>query len=275
MKFIKVLFLITLILSVETELTRYEKIELLKSLDKYLKKPEKNSYKKLNNLRSDIALTTIAAIVGAACAIYKVGVYLFGYKKTVEFNDIPMERGFEYFDSKAIVHYADSVPLSKMENVKKIYKIVLDIQKNDKENNAMIDHMFQFIEFEDMNGWGKQDILFKTKSDKSRVSYASILAGHEVINKKDIFHLFLVSTKAKFKLAPALKMKVTTSGFGVTTKKVKSEIIEIPNSVTPQDIQSVFYFFNFFSIKQMANYFGKSFEYPKIQLNDKSKKKKK
>ena len=68
------------------------------TLDKYLKKPEKNSYKKLNNLRSDIALTTIAAIVGAACAIYKVGVYLFGYKKTVEFNDIPMERGFEYFD---------------------------------------------------------------------------------------------------------------------------------------------------------------------------------
>ena len=274
MKFLKVIFLISLILSVETELTRYEKIELLKSLDKYLNTPE-ISYKEENNLRVDVALTTISAIVAAACALYKVGVFLFGYKKTVVFHDIPMEKGFDYFDSTAIIHYAYKVPLSKMENVKKVYKKILDIQLNDKENNEMIDHMFEFIEFEDMNGWGKQDILFKTKSDKSNVKYASILAGHEVINKIDIFHLFLVTTNAKFKLAPSLKMKVTTSGFGITTKKVKSEIIEFPSSVTPEDIQSVFYFFNFICLKQMANYFGQKFEYPKIQLNDKSKKKKK
>ncbi len=273
MKFLKVLFLITLILSVETELTRYEKIELLKSLDKYLNKPE-ISNKEENSLRADIALTTIAAIVAAACAIYKVGVFLFGYKKTEVFYDIPMEKGFDYFDSTAIIHFADSVPSSKLSNVKNVYKKVLGISSNDKENNNLIDHMFQYIQFSDMEGWGKQDILYQTKSDKSNVRYASILAGHEVTNNKDVYHLFLVTTRAKFKLAPALKMKVTTSGFGVTTKKVKSEIIEFPSSVTPEDIQSVFYFYNFISIKQMAQYFGKHFEYPKIKLNDKSKKKK-
>ena len=119
--------------------------------------------------------------------------------------------------------------------LKKYIKKFLDIQLNDKENNEMIDHIFEFIEFEDMNDWGKQVILFKTKSDKSNVRYASILAGHEVINKIDIFHLFLVTTTAKFKLAPSLKMKVTTSGFGITTKKVKNEIIEFQSSVTPED----------------------------------------
>jgi hypothetical protein len=68
-------------------------------------------------------------------------------------------------------------------------------------------------------------------------------------------------------------MKVTTSGFGVVSNKVESEIVEIPSSITPEDVQSVFYFYNFICLKQMANYFGQKFEYPKIKLNDKSKKK--
>ena len=65
--------------------------------------------------------------------------------------------------------------------------------------------------------------------------------GSWSLNTKYIFHLFLFSTKVKFKL-PCLKIKVTTSGFGLSTKKVKNEIIEFPSSVITADIQSVFYF---------------------------------
>ena len=257
MKLLKVLFLITLIFNAQTTLTRYEKIQLLKSLEE-LSEPVPS--KPGNNLRGNVVdpITAAAGIVALACAIYQVAVFLFGYRKTVDFYDIPMERGFDEFDSKAIINYVHSIRKGKLPKVKKIYKEVLGIKPNDRENNEMIDHMFEFIEFEDMNVWAKQDILFKTKSDKSNVRYASILAGHEVINKIDIFHLFLVTTNAKFKLAPSLKMKVTTSGFGIVSNKVESEIVEVPNSITPEDIQSVFYFFNFICLKQMANYFGKN-----------------
>ena len=267
MKLLKVIFLITLILNAHT-LTRFEKIQLLKTLDKLSVRQDP---KKVEN--SKFALETAAAVVALACAIYQVAVFLFGYRKTVVFHDIPMERGFDEFDSKAIVHFAANIPKTKLERVKKVYKSVLDIKENDKENNEMIEHMFEFIEFEDMNGWGKQDILYKVKSDNSRVSYGSILARHDTQNGKDLFHFFLVTTQAKFKLAPKLQMKVTTSGFGVVSNKVESEIVEIPSSITPEDVQSVFYFYNFICLKQMANYFGQKFEYPKIKLNDKSKKK--
>jgi len=268
MKLLKVIFLITLILNAHT-LTRFEKIQLLKTLDKLSVRQDP---KKVEN--SKFALETAAAVVALACAIYQVAVFLFGYRKTVVFHDIPMERGFDEFDSKAIVHFAANIPKSKLEKVKKVYKSVLDIKENDKENNEMIEHMFEFIEFEDMNGWGKQDILYKVKSDNSRVSYGSILARHDTSqNGNDLFHFFLVTTQAKFKLAPKLQMKVTTSGFGVVSNKVESEIVEIPSSITPEDVQSVFYFYNFICLKQMANYFGQKFEYPKIKLNDKSKKK--
>ena len=270
MKLFKVLFLITLIFNAQTTLTRYEKIQLLKSLEE-LSEPVVT--KPGDNLRENDVILAAAGVVALACAIYQVGVFLFGYRKTVDFYDIPMERGFDEFDSKAIINYIHSVPKKKLPRVKNVYKQVLGIQANDKENNEMVDHMFEFIEFEDMNGWGKQDILFKLNSDRSRVSYGSILARHEDINGVDLFHFFLLTTEAKFKMAAKLQMKVTTTGFGIVSNNVESEIVEIPSSITPEDVQSVFYFYNFICLKQMANYFGQKFEYPKIELNDKSKKK--
>ena len=272
MKLLKVLFLITLIFNAQTTLTRYEKIQLLKSLEE-LSEPVPS--KPGNNLRGNVVdpITAAAGIVALACAIYQVAVFLFGYRKTVDFYDIPMERGFDEFDSKAIINYVHSIRKGKLPKVKKIYKEVLGIKPNDRENNEMIDHMFEFIEFEDMNGWGKQDILFKLNSDRSRVSYGSILARHEDTNGVDLFHFFLLTTEAKFKMAAKLQMKVTTTGFGIVSNNVESEIVEIPSSITPEDVQSVFYFYNFLCLKQMANYFGQKFEYPKIELNDKSKKK--
>jgi hypothetical protein len=166
MKLLKVLFLITLIFNAQTTLTRYEKIQLLKSLEE-LSEPVPS--KPGNNLRGNVVdpITAAAGIVALACAIYQVAVFLFGYRKTVDFYDIPMERGFDEFDSKAIINYVHSIRKGKLPKVKKIYKEVLGIKPNDRENNEMIDHMFEFIEFEDMNGWGKQDILFKLKSDNS------------------------------------------------------------------------------------------------------------
>ena len=267
MKLLKVIFLITLISLSNTEevLSRYEEIQYLKSLES-LQEKGIDEIKMGENLRGNIALTTIAAVVTVACTLYKIGTALFGYRKSEVLHDIPMERGFNEFDSRTLIHYIQDVPIGSLKRVKKVYKRILGITEADQENAELFEHLFENIEYEELGLWAKQDVFYKTNSDNGKVNYASILAGHQEKNGKDLASLFLVYTKGAFKLAPKLQMRVTTSGFGLASSKVKSEIKEIPESIRPEDLNSFFYFYNFISLKKMADYFHIKFEYPKIQI---------
>jgi len=161
MKFLKVFLFIYLIFSVETHLTYQEKLKALESL-KELSESYHVVPSKEGNLRKEIdPITAAALIVAAVCALYKVAVFLFGYHKTVDYIDIPMERGFDYFYSDSLVHYVYDIPEENINRVKNAYCNVLDIASNDKKNRDLMDDVFDYIQELDANGWGKQDILYK------------------------------------------------------------------------------------------------------------------
>ena len=267
MKFSHILLLLILI-TTSSKLSKEEMDSLIKELKSYedttLSKP--NPFQKL---RGTVPLVAIAAAVEGACKIWKVATALFGYKKSVEFYDIPMERGFETFQQAAYIIYVPNVINTHLPRIKTTFRKILEITPKDVTANQEYEYLFDFIEFQDMGGWGKQDILFKVKSDRAHANYASILAGRENKNGKTYFHFFFIFNKAAFKLAPNIQMKVTTKAFGIVYNSIKSEIKEIPASITAEDINAVFYFYNFVCLKLYANYFGIKYELPKVKLQPK------
>ena len=267
MKFLKVFLFIYLIFSVETHLTYQEKMKALESL-KELSESYHVVPSKEGNLRKEIdPITAAALIVAAVCALYKVAVFLFGYHKTVDYIDIPMERGFDYFYSDSLVNYVYDIPKEKIERVKAVYCNVLDITPNDKKNRDLMDNIFDYIEFQDMGGWGKQDILYQPITNRRQVHYASVVALRSISDKtkKEVYHFILMTTSATFSLAKTLQMKVTHEGFGVVSNKVRSELYERDTPIIQQDLDDIIKFFNFVCLKAMASYFGQKFEFPKLQ----------
>ena len=218
------------------------------------------------NLRKEIdPITTAALVVAAVCAIYKVAVFLFGYHKTVDYIDIPMERGFEYFNSEAIVNYVYDIPLEKVKKVQQTYSKVLDILPYDKKNNDLMNDLFDYIEFQEMAGWSKQDLLYQTKQSPNYVRYASVVAKKDVINGKTVYHFLLMTTFSTFRLAKTLKMKVTHEGFGIVSNKMTSELVENETDIVQQDFDDIIKFYNFVCLKAMASYFNQRFDFPKLQ----------
>ena len=271
MKFLKVFLFIYLIFSVETQLTYQEKMKALESL-KELSESYHVVPSKEGNLRKEVdPITTAAAIVAVVCALYKVAVFLFGYHKTVEYIDIPMERGFDYFYSDSLVNYVYDIPAEKVDRVKNTYCNVLDIKPNDKENRDLMDNLFDFIKYQDAGGWGKQDILFKPIIHKHYVHYASVIASRTISDKtkKEVYHFILMTTSATFSLAKSLRMKVVHEGFGVVSNKIRSELVEKDTPIIQEDLNDIIAFFNFVCLKAVANYFGQKFEFPKIKLQKK------
>ena len=267
MKFLKVFLFIYLIFSVETHLTYQEKMKALESLkelsESYQVVPSKDG-----NLRKELEpITTAALIVAAVCALYRVAVFLFGYHKTVDYIDIPMERGFDYFYSDSLVHYVYDIPKEKIERVKAVYCNVLGIAPNDQKNRNLMNDLFDYIEFQDMGGWGKQDILYQPITNRRQVHYASVVALRSICDKtkKEVYHFILMTTSATFSLAKTLQMKVTHEGFGVVSNKVRSELYERDTPIIQQDLDDIIKFFNFVCLKAMASYFGQKFEFPKLQ----------
>ena len=267
MKFLKVFLFIYLIFSVETHLTYQEKLKALESL-KELSESYHVVPSKEGNLRKEIdPITAAALIVAAVCALYKVAVFLFGYHKTVDYIDIPMERGFDYFYSDSLVHYVYDIPEDKVNRVKSTYCNVLDIAANDKKNRDLMDDVFDYIQFQDSGGWGKQDVLYKPLIKKHQVQYASVIALRSISDKtkKVVYHFILMTTSATFSLAKTLQMKVTHEGFGVVSNKVRSELFERDTPIIQKDLDDIVKFFNFVCLKAMAKYFGQKFEFPKLQ----------
>ena len=267
MKFKYILTSIILIIT-SSKLSKGELTSLIEELKSY----EDQSLPKTNpfqNLRGAIPLLAIAGAVEKACKIWKVATALFGYRKTVVFHDIPMERGFETFQHSAFIVYLPNVHNKNINKVKNTFRKILEITPKDVKVNEEFEYLFDFIQFEDMGGWGKQDVLFKVNSDKAHVNYASILAGREEIKGNVYYQFFFIFNKAAFKLAPYIQMKVTTKAFGVFYNSINSEIKEIPASITAEDINAVFYFYNFICLKIYANYFGIKYDLPKVKLQPK------
>jgi hypothetical protein len=265
MKIFKIFLIIYLIISSESSNLSYEKIKILESL-KALSSPTPKTSSEISLRKSIDPITAAALIVAAVCALYKVGVFLFGYHKSEVYYDIPMERGFSYFESKATVAYFHDVEEKNILLFKKRFLQFLDITTADKENYSLMDDLFSYIKFQEMGGWGKQDILYQTKEKKHEVRYASVVASKDKNEKgKTVYHFLIMTTSATFKLAKTLRMKVTHSGFGVVANKLRSKIIEKPTAITQSDLDSIVQFYNFVCLKAMAKYFGVKYDLPKLK----------
>ena len=247
MKIFKIFLIIYLIISSESSNLSYEKMKILESL-KALSSPTPKTSSEISLRKSIDPITSAALIVAAVCALYKVGVFLFGYHKSEVYYDI------HDVEEKNILLF------------KKRFLQFLDITTADKENYSLMDDLFSYIKFQEMGGWGKQDILYQTKEKKHEVRYASVVASKDKNEKgKTVYHFLIMTTSATFKLAKTLRMKVTHSGFGVVANKLRSKIIEKPTAITQSDLDSIVQFYNFVCLKAMAKYFGVKYELPKLK----------
>ena len=128
-----------------------------------------------------------------------------------------------------------------------------------------MDNIFDYIEFQDMAGWSKQDILYQTKQTPNSVRYGSVVAKKDIINGKTVYHFLLMTTSSSFKLAKTLQMKVTHEGFGIVANKITSELVENETHIVQQDFDDIIKFYNFVCLKAMATYFNQKFDFPKLQ----------
>lgn len=235
-------------------------------------------------------ITIVYVAIKAVCYLYKGIVALFGYRVSVSYTDVPMDKGYSELSQKIRVFYfgdimagANCANLDKMSS--KLCRYVEFAETSDKCKS--LKRAFDQAKYSDAKMWGKKDFGFRD-SPTGDIKYVSIMVSKQDIEgyryppdtdlsyeeplctDHERYYTLFLYMDAHLKISGNIRIERTEEHWGIFREKVTSKIIETERGVEQEDIETLFRFFSLVALRALKDHFGvNDVELPQIKVASK------
>ena len=171
--------------------------------------------------------------------------------RTSEIKERIMGKGFDYFKQSAQIQISKGV---KGEYIDKFLDHLTRRIKVPADRQGDLAMVLEETKWTESNVWTAFDTLFSIDNG-GNTKFASILVSRNEV--KDTYDFVFTDVKADFKLAPdTLVVHKKLSVLGGIWQDDKDEMVKVPKSITPEDVNTVLQFFQIVAFKGFAEHFG-------------------
>jgi hypothetical protein len=168
-----------------------------------------------------------------------------------------IREGFDKFDQTAQVQIISGM---RREGLNKFMTLISKRLMVPEDKREDVKNIIIESDWMENNMWSNYDLFFSIGTG-GKTKFASIFS-HKDANDK--FHFIVIEIQAEFELADdILIMTDKKSILGGIWSNSKDRITKFPNSIQPDDLKTVFSFFNLVVFKHVASQFGIQLELPK------------
>lgn len=227
------------------------------------------------------------AVVKAVCLLYKGIVALFGYRVSVSYTDVPMDKGYSELSQKIRIVYISETDAGKdCVNLGKLSKKLCHYVgfADESDTCKSLARVYEQAKYSDAKMWGKKDFGFRD-SPTGDIKYVSIMVSKRddegyvyppdtdpnyeepLCTDHEKYYTLFLYMSTHLKLSGNIKIERKEEHWGIFREKVSSTIIETERGVETEDIEALFRFFSLVALKALKDHFGVTeVELPKIQV---------